>query len=167
MIRFILKKNCYGVYNYNPTTSTIEFSLQNHIPIPIPSKNIFKTSSHSQFLIHNPLKPKFKQKLEPLFMSTPQTQDTPISPIIPSLPSNSNSHISLFQIKKPISLSLSLSLSLSISMASFKPSIPITSDRSARPSGEVHLIVGPMFAGKTTALLRRIKSEGNNGRYVY
>ncbi|KAK7843564.1 thymidine kinase a [Quercus suber] len=43
-------------------------------------------------------------------------------------------------------------------MASFKPSIPITSDRSARPSGEVHVIVGPMFAGKTTALLRRIKN---------
>ena len=86
------------------------------------------------------------------------------SPIIPSN-SNSNSHISPFQIKKP--KSLSLSLSLTTSMASFKPSIPITSDRSPRPSGEVHVIVGPMFAGKTTALLRRIKSEGNNGRCVY
>ncbi|XP_075668849.1 thymidine kinase a [Castanea sativa] len=51
-------------------------------------------------------------------------------------------------------------------MASFKPSIPITRDRSALPSGEVHVIVGPMFAGKTTALLRRIKSEGNNGRNI-
>ncbi|CAL5413759.1 unnamed protein product [Camellia sinensis] len=27
----------------------------------------------------------------------------------------------------------------------------------------IHVIVGPMFAGKTTALLRRVKSEGNNG----
>ncbi|KAK9285040.1 hypothetical protein L1049_024224 [Liquidambar formosana] len=35
-----------------------------------------------------------------------------------------------------------------------------------RTSGEVHVIVGPMFAGKTTALLRRIKLEGNNGRNV-
>ncbi|KAE9586505.1 hypothetical protein Lal_00044697 [Lupinus albus] len=32
--------------------------------------------------------------------------------------------------------------------------------------GEVHVIVGPMFAGKTTALLRRIKSEVDNGRNV-
>ncbi|CAH1450176.1 unnamed protein product [Lactuca virosa] len=35
-----------------------------------------------------------------------------------------------------------------------------------RPSGEIHVIVGPMFAGKTTALLRRIKSEGTNGRNI-
>ncbi|XP_057954479.1 thymidine kinase [Malania oleifera] len=33
-------------------------------------------------------------------------------------------------------------------------------------SGEVHVIVGPMFAGKTTALLRRIRSEDRNGRNV-
>ncbi|KAH0983977.1 hypothetical protein GBA52_011154 [Prunus armeniaca] len=56
-------------------------------------------------------------------------------------------------------------------MASFKPSIPLTSDSAASvpstcTSGEVHVIMGPMFAGKTTALLRRIKSEGNNGRNV-
>lgn len=31
-------------------------------------------------------------------------------------------------------------------------------------TGEVHVIVGPMFAGKTTSLLRRIKAESNNGR---
>lgn len=35
-----------------------------------------------------------------------------------------------------------------------------------RASGEIHVIVGPMFAGKTTALLRRINLEGNNGRNV-
>ncbi|PQP92822.1 thymidine kinase a [Prunus yedoensis var. nudiflora] len=56
-------------------------------------------------------------------------------------------------------------------MASFKPSIPLTSDSAAsvpstRTSGEVNVIMGPMFAGQTTALLRRIKSEGNNGRNV-
>ncbi|KAF8414220.1 hypothetical protein HHK36_002220 [Tetracentron sinense] len=33
-------------------------------------------------------------------------------------------------------------------------------------SGEIHVIVGPMFAGKTTALLRRINSESINGRNV-
>ncbi|KAI4384931.1 hypothetical protein MLD38_003015 [Melastoma candidum] len=32
--------------------------------------------------------------------------------------------------------------------------------------GEIHLIVGPMFAGKTTALLRRITSEADLGRNV-
>ncbi|XP_042479319.1 thymidine kinase a-like [Macadamia integrifolia] len=32
--------------------------------------------------------------------------------------------------------------------------------------GEIHVIVGPMFAGKTTALLRRIQTESNNGRSV-
>lgn len=33
-------------------------------------------------------------------------------------------------------------------------------------SGELHVIVGPMFAGKTTTLLRRIKTESCNGRPV-
>lgn len=32
-------------------------------------------------------------------------------------------------------------------------------------AGEIHVIVGPMFAGKTTALLRRIQSESSNGRF--
>ncbi|KAG9129158.1 hypothetical protein Leryth_006450 [Lithospermum erythrorhizon] len=32
--------------------------------------------------------------------------------------------------------------------------------------GEIHVIVGPMFAGKTTALLRRVRSESNLGRKV-
>ncbi|KAJ0054707.1 hypothetical protein Pint_01882 [Pistacia integerrima] len=56
-------------------------------------------------------------------------------------------------------------------MASFKPSIPVVNPMDGakyhhRASGEVHVIIGPMFAGKTTALLRRIRSEGNNGRNV-
>lgn len=33
-------------------------------------------------------------------------------------------------------------------------------------SGEIHVIVGPMFAGKTSSLLRRIELESNNGRCV-
>lgn len=33
-----------------------------------------------------------------------------------------------------------------------------------RASGEIHVIVGPMFAGKTTTLLKRMKSESSNGR---
>ncbi|XP_021719809.1 pentatricopeptide repeat-containing protein At4g16470-like isoform X1 [Chenopodium quinoa] len=31
--------------------------------------------------------------------------------------------------------------------------------------GEIHVIVGPMFAGKTTSLLRRIQSECSNGSF--
>ncbi|KAH9749862.1 pentatricopeptide repeat-containing protein [Citrus sinensis] len=34
------------------------------------------------------------------------------------------------------------------------------------PSGEIHVIVGPMFAGKTTTLLRRIQAETQKGRNV-
>ncbi|CAN6289025.1 unnamed protein product [Urochloa humidicola] len=33
-------------------------------------------------------------------------------------------------------------------------------------SGEIHVIVGPMFAGKTTALLRRVQAEAGSGRTV-
>ncbi|KAA8537288.1 hypothetical protein F0562_027025 [Nyssa sinensis] len=36
---------------------------------------------------------------------------------------------------------------------------------SRSPSGEIHVIVGPMFAGKTTTLLHRIKSESSNGSF--
>ncbi|KAF3323215.1 thymidine kinase-like protein [Carex littledalei] len=32
--------------------------------------------------------------------------------------------------------------------------------------GDIHIIVGPMFAGKTTELLRRVKAELSNGRNV-
>lgn len=35
----------------------------------------------------------------------------------------------------------------------------------AAHSGEIHVIVGPMFAGKTTALLRRVQAEAGTGRY--
>ncbi|GMJ14129.1 thymidine kinase 1b [Hibiscus trionum] len=54
------------------------------------------------------------------------------------------------------------------------PTLPITSipsrqshtdtTQSSSPCGEIHVIVGPMFAGKTTTLLRRIQAESNNGR---
>ncbi|CDP21834.1 unnamed protein product, partial [Coffea canephora] len=31
---------------------------------------------------------------------------------------------------------------------------------------EIHVIVGPIFAGKTSTLLRRIKTESSNGNYT-
>ncbi|KAL6219846.1 hypothetical protein ACLB2K_007605 [Fragaria x ananassa] len=49
-------------------------------------------------------------------------------------------------------------------MASFKPSISLNTDSTRCPSGKVHIIMGLMFAGKTTALLRRIKYEGDSRR---
>ncbi|KHN32956.1 Thymidine kinase [Glycine soja] len=42
----------------------------------------------------------------------------------------------------------------------------LQTEPSPPPSGEIHVIVGPMFAGKTTSLLRRIQSETANGRNV-
>ncbi|XP_022716235.1 pentatricopeptide repeat-containing protein At4g16470-like [Durio zibethinus] len=37
--------------------------------------------------------------------------------------------------------------------------------QSSSPCGEIHVIVGPMFAGKTTSLLRRIQAESSNGSF--
>ncbi|KAL1826312.1 hypothetical protein ACET3Z_004724 [Daucus carota] len=34
------------------------------------------------------------------------------------------------------------------------------------PSGEIHVVLGPMFAGKTTTLLRRVRAESLDGRRV-
>ncbi|KAI4298788.1 hypothetical protein L6164_032306 [Bauhinia variegata] len=39
-------------------------------------------------------------------------------------------------------------------------------EASRPPSGEIHVIVGPMFAGKTSTLLRRIQLESGSGRSV-
>ncbi|MFS7933617.1 putative thymidine kinase [Helianthus anomalus] len=37
-------------------------------------------------------------------------------------------------------------------------------DQIAKSTREIHVIVGPMFAGKTTTLPHRIRSEATNGR---
>lgn len=46
-----------------------------------------------------------------------------------------------------------------------KRGLQVESESRMLRSGEVHVIVGPMFAGKTTTLLRRIQSERSNGRF--
>ncbi|CAJ1964788.1 unnamed protein product [Sphenostylis stenocarpa] len=51
-------------------------------------------------------------------------------------------------------------------MAASSSSLTVDIKDFSHSSGEIHVIVGPMFAGKTTALLRRIKSERNAGRNV-
>ncbi|KAK3036914.1 hypothetical protein RJ639_030879 [Escallonia herrerae] len=50
------------------------------------------------------------------------------------------------------------------SSASLNPSGACAS-RVEGSEGEIHVIVGPMFAGKTTTLLRRIRAESTNGRF--
>ncbi|XP_050387303.1 thymidine kinase a-like [Argentina anserina] len=81
--------------------------------------------------------------------------------------------LSLFLLvhESPLSFSLHLisnpfSSSNPKTIASFKPSIPLNTDSSPsrRPYGKVHVIMGPMFTGKTTSLLCRIKSEGASDR---
>ncbi|KAG5416419.1 hypothetical protein IGI04_003986 [Brassica rapa subsp. trilocularis] len=42
----------------------------------------------------------------------------------------------------------------------------VISDQEHHGSGAIHVITGPMFSGKSTSLLRRIKSEINAGRSV-
>ncbi|VVA96858.1 unnamed protein product [Arabis nemorensis] len=42
----------------------------------------------------------------------------------------------------------------------------VVADQERRGSGSVHVIMGPMFSGKSTSLLRRIKSEISDGRSV-
>lgn len=51
--------------------------------------------------------------------------------------------------------------------SSAKDPMSVTTKPNYLPTGEIHVIVGPMFAGKTTALLRRVKLESNDGRYQY
>ena len=46
-------------------------------------------------------------------------------------------------------------------------SLSLDSKDLSHSSGEIHVIVGPMFAGKTTSLLRRIKSELNAARLIF
>lgn len=76
-----------------------------------------------------------------------------------------NSHTlknpSFLHVKSKISFSKPLMSSSSFQSRSFQ----IESSQSC--SGEIHVIVGPMFAGKTTTLLRRIQSESSNGRWSF
>ncbi|XP_074272878.1 thymidine kinase [Silene latifolia] len=51
-------------------------------------------------------------------------------------------------------------------MSTFNSPVVAPNSVSNDVSGEIHVIVGPMFAGKTTALLRRVRAESTNGRKV-
>ena len=63
--------------------------------------------------------------------------------------------------------SLSLSPPHSLAMATLKASVllsDISKDEGHLGSGAIHVITGPMFSGKSTSLLRRIKTEISVGR---
>ncbi|XP_050236380.1 thymidine kinase a-like isoform X2 [Mercurialis annua] len=87
----------------------------------------------------------------------------PFSPI--SLASKSK----IFSNAKTFKNSISLPIATSTPMLSILPiqnrCLYSESDPS-HSSGEIHVIVGPMFAGKTTTLLRRMQSESTDGRNV-
>lgn len=42
--------------------------------------------------------------------------------------------------------------------------LSLHTEASQKSDGEIHVIVGPMFAGKTSTLLRRVRDESVNGR---
>ncbi|XP_021902380.1 thymidine kinase b-like isoform X2 [Carica papaya] len=73
--------------------------------------------------------------------------------------SNVSQNSSFFHTKPMISLSKTRASAVSSRMLQ-------TEGSRSSSSGEIHVIIGPMFAGKTTSLLRRIQSESSNGRNV-
>ncbi|XP_058210441.1 thymidine kinase a-like [Rhododendron vialii] len=98
-----------------------------------------------------------------LLLSASLARFFPFQPFIPSL--NLSAPRSL-PYPEFLSLTRSMSSSLEPSLSPADRSGDPTGASRCRPTGEIHVIVGPMFAGKTTALLRRINSECNNGRNI-
>ncbi|KAF9679399.1 hypothetical protein SADUNF_Sadunf06G0011200 [Salix dunnii] len=108
---------------------------------------------------------RMKSLITPTFLFSPKSiKATPLASNFLSLASKSN----LFsKTQNPIS-----SLPLKPIMIALKPSdfriqtrcVHSKSSRSAS-SGEIHVIVGPMFSGKTTTLLRRVQAEINDGSH--
>ncbi|XP_024983867.1 thymidine kinase a-like [Cynara cardunculus var. scolymus] len=90
--------------------------------------------------------------------------------LIPNLvfnPSKSLSSVSNFvPIRNPHFIPEVRSLRSPSSSFSYSSSSPDENGHCYQTEGEIHVIVGPMFAGKTTTLLHRMKSESSNGRNV-
>ncbi|KVI01112.1 Pentatricopeptide repeat-containing protein [Cynara cardunculus var. scolymus] len=89
--------------------------------------------------------------------------------LIPNLvfnPSKSLSSVSNFvPIRNPHFIPEVRSLRSPSSSFSYSSSSPDENGHCYQTEGEIHVIVGPMFAGKTTTLLHRMKSESSNGRF--
>ncbi|KAH7545339.1 hypothetical protein FEM48_Zijuj01G0083000 [Ziziphus jujuba var. spinosa] len=73
---------------------------------------------------------------------------------------------SLFHIKPTIYFTTPTSVVCPVQKRGLQTESESAPSSRASSSGEIHVIVGPMFAGKTTTLLRRIQSESTSGRSV-
>ncbi|XP_021604239.1 thymidine kinase a [Manihot esculenta] len=103
---------------------------------------------------------RMKSLISPPFSSIPKVTPS----LFFSLPSNSKFLSFPTTLTSPISLPLKPPPMLSIFPIQNRCLHSNSSPSSS--SGEIHVIVGPMFAGKTTTLLRRMQSESSDGRNV-
>lgn len=108
---------------------------------------------------------RMKALITPPFSFSPMSKKaTPLASNFFSLASKSNLFSNL---QNPISY-----FPLKPSMISLPSNFPIqtrcvhSKSSLSSSSGEIHVIVGPMFAGKTTTLLHRVQAEINDGRNV-
>ncbi|KAJ6870093.1 hypothetical protein NC652_035870 [Populus alba x Populus x berolinensis] len=106
---------------------------------------------------------RMKALITPPFSFSPMSKKaTPLASNFFSLASKSNLFSNL---QNPISY-----FPLKPSMISLPSNFPIqtrcvhSKSSLSSSSGEIHVIVGPMFAGKTTTLLHRVQAEINDGR---
>ena len=112
-------------------------------------------------LMLNPTLSRMKSLLSPSLstlspiLSNPRSSFSPISlPLMLNFPSFSAPLSPSFLHEKPLFChNSSSSNGFSLNKEGFKG-----------PSGEIHVILGPMFAGKTTTLLRRVRAESLDGR---
>jgi thymidine kinase len=109
---------------------------------------------------------RMKALITPPFSFSPMSKKaTPLASSFFSLASKSNLFSNL---QNPISY-----FPLKPSMISLPSNFPIqtrcvhSKSSLSSSSGEIHVIVGPMFAGKTTTLLHRVQAEINDGRFKF
>uniref|UniRef100_A0A6N2JZE3 thymidine kinase n=1 Tax=Salix viminalis TaxID=40686 RepID=A0A6N2JZE3_SALVM len=104
--------------------------------------------------------------ITPTFLFSPMsTKATPLTSNLLYLASKSN----LFsKTQNPISSLPLKPIMISLKPTDFRIQTRCVHSKSSRStsSGEIHVIVGPMFSGKTTTLLRRVQAEINDGSVI-
>ncbi|KAJ6332350.1 hypothetical protein OIU76_010687 [Salix suchowensis] len=104
--------------------------------------------------------------ITPTFLFSPMsTKATPLASNLLYLASKS---IFFSKTQNPISSLPLKPIMISVKPSDFRIQTRCVHSKSSRStsSGEIHVIVGPMFSGKTTTLLRRVQAEINDGRNV-
>jgi len=108
-----------------------------------------------------------KSLITPTVLFSPMSiKATPLASNLFSLASKSN----LFsKTQNPISSSPLKRIMISLEPSNFLIQSRCVHSKSSlsTSSGEIHVIVGPMFAGKTTTLLHRVQAEINDGRFDF